>query len=468
MTAEERPGPIGRVVGWLDSRTGVAQVIRHGLRKVFPDHWSFLLGEVALFCFIILLATGTFLTFFYVPSSAPVVYQGTYGPLQGQPVSAAYDSVLNLSFEVRAGLLMRQIHHWTALVFVGVIVLHLCRIFFTGAFRRPRELNWIIGFTLLVLAIGAGFTGYSLPDDLLSGTGARIAYSALLSDPVHRSVGGLAGVRWRVPDDRADQPLLRRPHPVVAGRDRGPADGAPRHPRHPEAHAVPRRRGARGQRRGSISVADPGLPLDRPVLHHRGDPGLSGRTLPGQPHLAVRAVRRGGRELARPAGLVRRLARRGPAHLPAVRAADPRHRPAVGVHSRRRAAGRPVHDRRAVAVHRGADHRRPGGASPARPGDRPADPAGQRSRDPRHLRRPDPRRGERRDRVLPRYGRRDAHLAAARAAGRPAHPCLDRRLPGGRRRTPAPRLRRHRGPPAPARRHRAAPDRGRGLREADP
>jgi ubiquinol-cytochrome c reductase cytochrome b subunit len=167
----------------VDSRTGAARVIRHGLRKVFPDHWSFLLGEVALFCFMILLATGTFLTFFYVPSSAPVVYQGTYGPLQGQPVSAAYDSVVNLSFEVRAGLLMRQIHHWTALVFVGVIVLHLCRIFFTGAFRRPRELNWIIGFTLLVLAIAAGFTGYSLPDDLLSGTGARIAYSALLSIP---------------------------------------------------------------------------------------------------------------------------------------------------------------------------------------------------------------------------------------------------------------------------------------------
>jgi ubiquinol-cytochrome c reductase cytochrome b subunit len=183
MTVEDRPGPLQRVVGWLDSRTGAARVIRHGLRKVFPDHWSFLLGEVALFCFIILLATGTFLTFFYVPSSAPVVYDGGYVPLQGQQVSAAYDSVMNLSFEVRAGLLMRQIHHWTALVFVGVIVLHLCRIFFTGAFRRPRELNWIIGFTLLVLVIAAGFTGYSLPDDLLSGTGARIAYSVALGIP---------------------------------------------------------------------------------------------------------------------------------------------------------------------------------------------------------------------------------------------------------------------------------------------
>jgi len=180
---ELHPGVVTRSLAWLDSRTGLGTLIRAGLRKVFPDHWSFLLGEVAVFCFIILVATGTFLTFFYVPSAATVPYQGPYQPLHGQDVSAAFDSVMALSFEVRAGLLMRQIHHWTALVFVGVIVLHICRVFFTGAFRRPRELNWIVGFTLLVLAMGAGFTGYSLPDDLLSGTGARIAYSAAISIP---------------------------------------------------------------------------------------------------------------------------------------------------------------------------------------------------------------------------------------------------------------------------------------------
>ena len=168
---------------WVDSRTGLASVARTGMRKVFPDHWSFLLGEIALFCFVILLATGTFLTFFYVPSSAPVEYDGPYLPLQGREVSAAFDSVMAISLEVRAGLLMRQIHHWTALIFIAVVVLHLCRVFFTGAFRRPRELNWLVGFTLLILALGEGFTGYSLPDDLLSGTGARIAYSAVLSIP---------------------------------------------------------------------------------------------------------------------------------------------------------------------------------------------------------------------------------------------------------------------------------------------
>jgi ubiquinol-cytochrome c reductase cytochrome b subunit len=177
-------GRAERVMRWFDQRTGLARVARAGFRKVFPDHWSFLLGEIALFCFVILLATGTFMTFFYVPSAAPVTYEGPYEPLRGQEVSAAFDSVMHLSFEVQAGLLMRQIHHWTSLVFVAVVVLHLCRVFFTGAFRRPRELNWIVGFGLLVLVLAEGFTGYSLPDDLLSGTGARIAYSALLSIPL--------------------------------------------------------------------------------------------------------------------------------------------------------------------------------------------------------------------------------------------------------------------------------------------
>jgi ubiquinol-cytochrome c reductase cytochrome b subunit len=179
----DEPTELERMVGWLDSRTGVAGVVRAGFRKVFPDHWSFLLGEIALFCFVILVATGTFLTFFYVPSAAPVSYDGSYLPLRGEEVSAAFDSVLRLSFEVRAGLLMRQVHHWAALIFVAVIVAHLCRVFFTGAFRRPREVNWLIGFTLLVLVLAEGLTGYTLPDDLLSGTGARIIYSAALSIP---------------------------------------------------------------------------------------------------------------------------------------------------------------------------------------------------------------------------------------------------------------------------------------------
>ena len=168
---------------WIDDRLGAAHWARKGLRKVFPDHWSFLLGEIALFCFIILVLTGTYLTLFYRPDAAPVIYDGPYEPLHGREMSAAYESVLRLSYEVRAGLVMRQIHHWAALVFVASIVAHMVRVFFTGAFRKPREINWMVGVTLLVLAIGMGFTGYSLPDDLLSGTGLRIAYSAVISIP---------------------------------------------------------------------------------------------------------------------------------------------------------------------------------------------------------------------------------------------------------------------------------------------
>jgi ubiquinol-cytochrome c reductase cytochrome b subunit len=171
------------VLRWIDERLGAADWARSGMRKVFPDHWSFLLGEVALFCFVILVATGVFLTLFYVPDGTPVVYDGPYVPLQGREVSAAYRSVLEISFEVRAGLVMRQIHHWAALVFVAAIVVHMLRVFFTGAFRRPREINWLLGVTLLVLALAMGFTGYSLPDDLLSGTGLRILYSVAISIP---------------------------------------------------------------------------------------------------------------------------------------------------------------------------------------------------------------------------------------------------------------------------------------------
>jgi ubiquinol-cytochrome c reductase cytochrome b subunit len=150
------PTELERIAAWLDERTGLAGLVRTTLRKVFPDHWSFLLGEVALFCFVILLATGTFMTFFYVPSAGPTQYTGSYAPLQGATVSQAYNSVLTLSFDVRAGLLFRQIHHWTAVVFVAVIITHLARVFFTGGFRRPRELNWLLGFGLLLFALAEG------------------------------------------------------------------------------------------------------------------------------------------------------------------------------------------------------------------------------------------------------------------------------------------------------------------------
>jgi len=169
---------------WVDDRLGSSNFVRRSLNKVFPDHWSFMLGEIALYSFIILLLTGTYLTFFYDSSMREVIYNGSYIPLKGISMSQAYASTLNISFDVRGGLIMRQIHHWAALLFMASIVVHLMRVFFTGAFRKPREINWVIGSLLLILGILEGFAGYSLPDDLLSGTGARIAYSIALSIPV--------------------------------------------------------------------------------------------------------------------------------------------------------------------------------------------------------------------------------------------------------------------------------------------
>jgi ubiquinol-cytochrome c reductase cytochrome b subunit len=176
--------PVGGSIRWLDERLGLAKGGRTLLDKIFPDHWSFLLGEIALYSFVILIATGIFLSLYYVPAATDVVYHGSYLPLRGQHMSAAYASSVDLSFDVRTGLIMRQMHHWAADVFVGSIAVHMARVFFTGAFRKPRELNWIVGVTLLTLGIVNGFLGYSLPDDLVSGTGIRLAYSFVLSLPV--------------------------------------------------------------------------------------------------------------------------------------------------------------------------------------------------------------------------------------------------------------------------------------------
>ncbi|MDP9116446.1 MAG: ubiquinol-cytochrome c reductase cytochrome b subunit [Actinomycetota bacterium] len=158
--------------------------MRKQLNKVFPDHWSFMMGEIALYSFVILLLTGTYLTFFFDPSMAETVYHGRYIPLNGVTMSRAYESTLNISFDVRGGLVVRQIHHWAALLFLAAMLIHMFRVFFTGAFRKPRELNWLIGLGLIALGIIEGFAGYSLPDDLLSGTGLRIADAIMLSIPV--------------------------------------------------------------------------------------------------------------------------------------------------------------------------------------------------------------------------------------------------------------------------------------------
>ena len=180
----KRSNPAGAAATWADERLGLAGAMKKNLRKVFPDHWSFMLGEIALWSFVVLLLTGVFLTLWFNPSMAEVEYNGSYDQLRGLEMSESMASTLDISFDVRGGLLMRQMHHWAAMIFIAAMMVHLLRVWFTGAFRKPRELNWVIGSLLLLLGTLEGFTGYSLPDDLLSGTGVRAADGFMKSMPV--------------------------------------------------------------------------------------------------------------------------------------------------------------------------------------------------------------------------------------------------------------------------------------------
>ena len=184
-TAPRRKAPAGeRVADWADGRLGIYTLAKANMRKIFPDHWSFMLGEVALYSFIIIILTGVYLTLFFHPSMAEVTYHGSYVPMQGIRMTQAFESTLNISFDVRGGLLIRQIHHWAALVFLAAMMVHMMQVFFTGAFRKPREVNSLFGFLLFVLGMFTGFTGYSLPDDLLSGTGVRFIEGVILAMPL--------------------------------------------------------------------------------------------------------------------------------------------------------------------------------------------------------------------------------------------------------------------------------------------
>ena len=175
---------VASVAGWADDRLNLSAGGRKYLRKVFPDHWSFMLGEIALWSFVVLLVTGVFLSLWFTPSMSESTYEGSYAQLRGVPMSDAYASTLHITFDVRGGLLMRQIHHWAAMVFIAGMLVHLIRVFVTGAFRKPREVTWLIGGTMLLLGVLEGFAGYSLPDDLLSGTGLRIADGIVKATPV--------------------------------------------------------------------------------------------------------------------------------------------------------------------------------------------------------------------------------------------------------------------------------------------
>jgi len=196
-----KPSRVGMVANWADERLALGTAMKKQLRKVFPDHWSFMLGEIALWSFVILLLTGTLLTLWFDPSMGETTYEGTYAPLRGVHMSQAFASSLEISFDVRGGLLLRQMHHWSAMIFIGAMMIHLLRVFFTGAHRKPRELNWVVGCLLLLLGTIEGFTGYSLPDDLLSGTGVRAADGFMKATPVVGSYMSMAVFGGEFPGD---------------------------------------------------------------------------------------------------------------------------------------------------------------------------------------------------------------------------------------------------------------------------
>src|SRR5699024_702947 len=349
MSTTQPTTTIGKAANFAETRVGASVLVREFGRKIFPSHWSFMLGEVALYSFIIVVLSGTFLTFFFQPAMGEMHYEGPWLPLRGVEISEAYNSTLAISLEIRVGLFIRQMHHWGALLFVAALSVHMLRVFFTGAFRRPRELNWVVGVLLVIMGMAAGFTGYSLPDDLLSGNGLRIIDGILKSLPLVGTYvsfflfgGEFPGVDivarlytlhiMIVPRCRRRGTLLRLVLPlrrrVPRRRHRGATVHPPHHDRagsahrahrHPpgvrgraQAHAVPRCRKHREERRRRARAADirgEGRRILLPHLRtHLADLG----TVHDQPDLDLRSL--GplpglGRHSAR---LVHRLCRRVP------------------------------------------------------------------------------------------------------------------------------------------------------------
>ncbi|MEF8822179.1 MAG: cytochrome bc complex cytochrome b subunit [Halovenus sp.] len=172
-----------RLYGWFDDRLDL-EGGRSILGKAFPAEDSFLLGEVALFCFVLLVLSGMFLGFFYEPSISNVEYEGSVAEYQGEEMPESYVSVLNITYDVPFGMLLRRMHHWAAHLMVASMALHMLRVFFTGAYRNPRELNWVVGTALAGATMFAAYTGYALPFDEFASTAVGIGYNVALSIPI--------------------------------------------------------------------------------------------------------------------------------------------------------------------------------------------------------------------------------------------------------------------------------------------
>jgi ubiquinol-cytochrome c reductase cytochrome b subunit len=153
-------------------------------QRPFQLHWTNIFGVVAAACLVVLMITGVVLMIFYSPSNEPVAYHGSYSPLNGVEVSRAFQTTMMISFDLPGGIVIRQAHHWSALLLPAALSMQLLIMFFRGAFRRPRRLRWLLVFGLLIVAMLGGWSGYALPDDSLSGTGLRIFEGIVLGIPV--------------------------------------------------------------------------------------------------------------------------------------------------------------------------------------------------------------------------------------------------------------------------------------------
>jgi quinol---cytochrome-c reductase cytochrome b subunit len=155
--------------------------MRRLVRADPDDRWAAAFGRIAVYSFLMALVSGILLLPFFQSSMTPVVYHGSYRELDGRTVSRAYQSTLNISFDVRGGLLIRQVHHWSADLFVAAVCLRLIRVFFRGRFRLP---DWLIWVGLLLAGMLAGFSGAILPDDMLSGGSLSVFTGVILSLPL--------------------------------------------------------------------------------------------------------------------------------------------------------------------------------------------------------------------------------------------------------------------------------------------
>lgn len=164
-----------RVFTWFDERLELNRFKAKFLVKTFPTHPTFLLGELALYCFVTLVVTGVFLGLLYEPSTTMV-------SLFGSMVPSAYASVVKIDL-LPLGTIIRRIHHWSAMLMIASVLAHLMRIYFTSAYRKPREINWLVGLSLLGTSLLAAFTGYLLPFSQFSVTATSIAFYVTKSVP---------------------------------------------------------------------------------------------------------------------------------------------------------------------------------------------------------------------------------------------------------------------------------------------